>query len=68
MKTFYKIEEILQMSQFGVVGSGSQLYKNIFGNIWKIFEVQNNYLCKFNSSKDYLKIKNRFERVINDLV
>lgn len=64
MKTFYKIEELLQIACDGVIGSGPRLFIPIFMISWKIFEIQNNNVCKFNSSKDYLKLKHRFKEFV----
>lgn len=61
---YYKIEELLQIGRYGIVSSGPQLYKNIFGDVWKIFEIQNNNVCKFNSSKDHSNIKHRFKEFV----
>lgn len=69
MKQFYKITRLYQISEDGTVGSSSQLYGNLYGIHWKIYEIKNNNVCKFNSHEDYQNLKHIFKEFVrNDLL
>lgn len=64
MKQFYKITQLYQIAEDGTVGSSSQLYGNLYGIHWKIFDIGNNEACKYKSYKVYFKLKHRFKEFV----